>query len=139
MSRENVEVVRRMYDAYNQGDMDAMLAGLSDDIEYVSTGAFPGLEPVYEGHEGWQRFWREFRGTWNSLTIRLDELHDCGDRVATIFTFDARGRDGVRVTRQFGNVFTLRSGRVCRIEAFGDAAEALEAVGLREEHLKPAE
>jgi ketosteroid isomerase-like protein len=132
MSRENVEVVRRVYQAYNEGDMDAMLAELSADIEYVSTGAFPGLEPVYEGHDAWRRFWREFRGAWDSLTIRLDELHDCGDRVATTFTFDARGRDGVRVTRRFGNVITLRSGRVCRIEAFANPAEALEAVGLRD-------
>ena len=132
MSRENVEIVRGMYEAYNEGDMDAMLAGLSDEIEYVSTGVFPGLEPVYEGHEGWRRFWREFRGTWDSLTIRVDELHDCGDRVAAVFTFDARGRDGVRVNQRFANVFTIRSGRVYRIEAFADPADALEAVGLRE-------
>ena len=132
MSRENVKVVRELYDAFNEGDMDAMLAGFSDEFEYVSTGVFPGLDPVYEGREGWQKFWRDFRGAWESLTVRTDELHDCGDRVACVFTFDAHGRDGVHVTRRIGNVWTLRSGQVTRVQAFADPAKALEAAGLRE-------
>jgi len=132
MSRENVEIARRGYEAWNAGDVDAMLAMFDPNLEYVSSGVFPGLEPVYRGHEGWLRFWREFRGTWDSLNIEVDELRDLGDRVVALLAFDATGRDGIRVRRPLANVWTFRSARVTRLEAFGSPAEALEAVGLRE-------
>jgi ketosteroid isomerase-like protein len=132
MSRENVEVVRQGYAAWNRGDMDAMLAIFDTDFEYVSSGLFPGLAPVYRGHQGWRDFWRDFRGAWETLRIDEDELHAANERVAALFTFSARGRDGLEVKRQFANVWTFREGLVVRIEAYPAWTEALEAVGLRE-------
>ena len=70
MSRENVELVRVGYEAWNRGDMDAMLAIFHPDVELVTTGVFPGLDPAYRGHDGFRKFWRDFRGTWASLSMR---------------------------------------------------------------------
>jgi ketosteroid isomerase-like protein len=132
MSRENVEVVRRIYEALNRGDMDAMLANLHPDVELVRTGVFPGLDPVYRGHDGARRFWQDFRGPWESLSIAVHELRDCGERVLALFTFEARGRDGLELRRQAAQVVTIRDGLTVRGENHGDWATALEAVGLRD-------
>ena len=45
MSQENVELVRQIYAAWNQGDLDAMLAVLHPEVEFVTSGAFPGRIP----------------------------------------------------------------------------------------------
>lgn len=131
MSRENVERVQRGYSAWNLGDMDAMLALMGPDFEYLTSGLFPGIAAVYRGHQGWRDFWRDFRETWEMLRIELDEARDAGEEVVTLFTFHARGRDGLEVRRQFGNVWTFRDGLVVRIQAYADWSEALEAAGLR--------
>ena len=132
MSLENVERVRQGYAAWNRGDMDAMLALLDSDFEYITSGVFPGLAPVYRGHQGFQDFWRDFRETWEILNIELNEARDAGQQVVMLLTFHARGRDSLEVRRQFGNVWTLRDGLAVRCEAYGDWSEALEAAGLSE-------
>ena len=43
MSQENVEVVRRGYEAFNAGDIDAVVGFLAPDFEYVASGAVPGV------------------------------------------------------------------------------------------------
>ena len=54
MSQENVEIVRRVADAYNRRDVGAMLAELHPEIEWhpwlqVQLG---GGATVYRGHQG---------------------------------------------------------------------------------------
>ena len=132
MARENVEIVRQGHAAWNKGDMDAMLALLHPDVEFVTSGAFPGLDPVYSGHDGFKRFWRDFRGTWQSLHLAIHELRDCDERVIALVRFEARGRDGLEVARQTGSVWAFRDCLTVRVENHGDWTKALEAAGLRE-------
>ena len=133
MSQENVELVRRAIEAWNRGDLDAILTTLHPDLEYVTTGLFPGLDPVYHGHDGFKRFWQDFRETWESLSIEVHELRDAGERVLFHLTFNARGRDGVEVRRQVACVVAFRDGLDVRHENYGDWTTALEAVGLSEQ------
>ncbi len=131
MPQENVETLKRTYVAWNEGDMDGMVAVLDPDFEYISTGLFPDTAPIYRGPEGWKSFYRELRGPWETLRIEPDEFREVGDQVVTNFTFDGRGRDGVEVHRRFGNVTTFQDGLILRIRAYADPRQGLEAVGLR--------
>jgi ketosteroid isomerase-like protein len=132
MSRENVELARIAYEAWNEGDFDALLAILHPEIETLTSGVYLGLDPVYSGHDGFRKFLRDFVGTFESLRTEVEELRDCGECVLALLTFEARGRDGLEVRRQAGNVLTFRDGLAVRIEAYAEWAKALEAVGLRE-------
>jgi ketosteroid isomerase-like protein len=132
MSRANVEVVALTYDAWNRGDMDAMLATFRADFEFVSSGTFLGLDPVYAGHDGFRKFWHDFSETWDSILISVHELRDCGDVVLAHIMFEGEGREGLRVRRQQGSVFGFRDGLIVRVENHGDWTAALEAVGLEE-------
>ena len=132
MSQENFELVRRGYEAWNRGDMDAILAIFHPDVEVVTSGVFPGLDPVYRGHDGYRKFWRDFSDTWESILISVHELRDCGERVLGLIAFEARGRDGLTVHRQVANVWTFRNGLIVRGENYVDWTQALKAVGLRE-------
>ncbi len=132
MSQENVERVRRGIEAYNRGDLDAMLAMAHPDFEYVTAGLFPGLRPVYRGAEGYRELWRDFRQTWDSFQVEIDEMHEAGERIVALLTFRARSREGLEVERQFGQVLTVKDNLAVRQQFYGDWSEALEAVGLSE-------
>ena len=130
VSVENVELLKRGVEAFNRGDMDAMLALMDPDVEFLTAGLFPGVSAVYRGHDGWVAFWRDFRDTWESLSVEANEFHDAGDRVVLLLTFDARGRNGLEVHRKFANVWTIRDGVGVRIQSYGEWSAALESVGL---------
>ena len=62
MSQENVELTRRAFQAFEDRDLDALLALLDDNVE-----AFPilaGMEGGYRGHDGIRRWWASLLGTF---------------------------------------------------------------------------
>jgi ketosteroid isomerase-like protein len=130
MSRENVERLKQGVEAFNRGDIEGMLALLDPELEFVTAGLFPGISPVYRGHDGWVTFAREIREPWESFSIETNEFRDAGDRVVLLMTFDARGRDGLEAHRKFATVWTVRDGLAVRVRAYGEWTAALEAVGL---------
>jgi ketosteroid isomerase-like protein len=132
MSQENVEKVQEGYSAWNRSDMDGMLALLHPDIEYVTSGVFPDLDKVYRGRDGWKRFVREFLVPWESVKIAVEGVRESGDKVVALLRFEARGRDGMEVSRPFANVWWFRDGLAVRLQAYSTPAEALEAAGLSE-------
>ena len=132
MSEQTLELASRGYAAWSRGDLETMLSTIDEDVEYRTSGVFPGLDAVYRGHEGMRKFWDDFRSPWESLQIVIDHFRETGDQIVALYRFEAVGRDGLRVHRDAANVLTLRDGLAIRIEAHGTWATALEAVGLRE-------
>jgi ketosteroid isomerase-like protein len=137
MARENVEVVRRALEAWSRGDLEATLALLDPELEWRGTGLFPGVARVYHGHDGYTRWWNDFRDLWDEIEVVGERLLDRGDRVVVFGRFKATGREGIIVGRELGMVVTIRDGLAARIEAFPSGEQALEAVGLREPKTGP--
>lgn len=82
MWRENLEVLRRAYAAYNQGDLDGLLGQLRPRVIWEENHplfGFVGLDPVYEGHEGVRRWWKETRQLWTTVEAVIDEITPVGD------------------------------------------------------------
>jgi ketosteroid isomerase-like protein len=127
---EPLELARIGFDAWSRGDLEALLATLDEDVEFWTSGVFPGLEPVYRGHDGMRKFWDDFRSPWQSLRIMMDDIRERGDRIVALYRFEAVGRDGLTLQREGANVITLRDGIAIRIDAHASWKTALEAVGL---------
>jgi ketosteroid isomerase-like protein len=136
MSQEDLELARAGYEAWSRGDLEAMLTTLDKDVEFWSSGLFPGLEPVYRGHEGMRKYWEDFRGPWKSLRIAISHFHQRGDQIVALGRFEAVGRDGLTVHREAANVLTLRNGLAIRITAHSSWKAALEAAGLSEQDIQ---
>jgi ketosteroid isomerase-like protein len=132
MSRQDVKTTRAVYEAWNRGDLDRVLTLLHPDHEFRTSGVYPGLNPVYRGHDGFRKFWRDFRDAWESLDIEVHEVRDLGERVVALCTFKGSARDGMVVERPAANVYRFRNRLVVRSDSYGDWHEALEAVGLSE-------
>jgi hypothetical protein len=133
MSQENVEIVRRGYDAYNRGDVDAAVSDFASDCEFVPTGALPGGRGVYHGPEGFKQFVAWVRDEFEDARFDVNDVVDAGDRVLASFTIRGRGRQsGAATSWDLWHVWTIRDGAVVRGQAFTGETEALEAAGLRE-------
>ena len=132
MSQENVEIVRRMFDAFTGGDAAAALAAFDPEIEWDTTRIVPDGD-VYHGHEGVARFFRRWLGTWEESAQELKELIDAGHQVIAAIRESGRGKgSGVEVEVERFDVYSLRDGKIVRYRWYRDRAEALEAAGLQE-------
>jgi ketosteroid isomerase-like protein len=135
MQQSDLELARTGYEAWSRGDLEAMLATLDQDVEFWTSGLFPGLEPVYRGHEGMRKYWEDFRGPWKSLRIAISHFRQRGDRIVVLGTFEAVARDGLTVHREAANVLTIRNRLAIRITAHASWKAALEAAGLSEQDI----
>jgi ketosteroid isomerase-like protein len=133
MSQENVGLIQTALAAWSRGDLDAAAALTDSELEYRTSGAFPGLRTVYHGRDGFVRFSRDFRDPWEEITYTPERFVDAGDQVAVLGRFEARGRDGIEVGKELGFLFTMRDGLAIRITAYADWDETLEGMDEREQ------
>jgi ketosteroid isomerase-like protein len=97
VSRENVELVRRFYEAWNGGDLDLVVAGFAPEIEWHGHPRLPEPGP-YRGPEQVERWMEQFREAWGELSAEPVELLDAGDSVVALVHMTGRGRgSGVEV------------------------------------------
>ena len=131
MSQENVEIVRRSFEVWNAGDMDALREMQDPGIIWRGPEGWPEPGP-YAGQEAVMRQMEQLRETWDADSFELiSDFIDIGDRVAVRFIWQGAGH-GPESKIELTGVYTVRKGRVIAIEFFWDHAEALETLGLSE-------
>jgi ketosteroid isomerase-like protein len=132
MSQENVEIVRAVFEAWNEGDMNGFRELHDPDITARSPEGWPEPGP-FVGREAVIRQFEQLRETWDIDTIEvISDFIGAGDRVAVRSIWRGAGH-GPEANLEMSSVTTVRNGRVFALEFFWDHAEALEAVGLSEQ------
>jgi ketosteroid isomerase-like protein len=134
MSQENVEIVRRGYEAFNRGDLHAAADDFHPKIEWIGPGAVPEKLQVYRGIEGVREFWGLWRDEFEDFTVEIEEVIEAGEQVIVMAAVSGRGRASGADVRSpaFPHVWTIRGGEAVRVEMFRTRAEAREAAGPRE-------
>ncbi|HXF00938.1 MAG TPA: nuclear transport factor 2 family protein [Solirubrobacterales bacterium] len=132
MSQENVEIVRRVFDAFNRRDIAAFIELLDRDVEWVPVLAV--LEgSVYRGHADIRRWIKDLDTDWEFFEVYYEELRDLGDRVLVFGHWRARGRaSGIEVENPGTYLYEINGGKVVSMRTFTDRVEAFEAAGLSE-------
>ena len=119
---------------YNRRDFEALLPLYRPDVEVHSPKEWVALgdfDPVYRGHEGLLRFYRQWADAWVDNWAEPQELIDLGDRLVLLGEIKARGGEsGIEVGRRYAMLWHIRHGKLAREQVFNDPAEALDAVGL---------
>ena len=69
MSQENVEIVRRLYDAFNRDDFDAGLALCDSDVVIDRSNSIGPDARIYRGHPGLEEFWNEWKRAWARYSL----------------------------------------------------------------------
>ena len=81
MSRENVEVVWRLNDAWRRDDFEAFLDVIDPEIEWQAAveGGVEGVASVYRGHQGMRDFWDLWRTGAQDFEFQSHQLRDLED------------------------------------------------------------
>ncbi len=135
MSQENGELVRRLYQSFNEGTADELVQDLfHEDVELrlaiLGGGLLEGA--VYRGHEGVLAFLAIQAETWKRVTNEPLDIRDLGAYLLAETRLQVVGRaSGVELSQVTWDRWEIRSGKVASLRVFAEQAEALEAVGLR--------
>jgi ketosteroid isomerase-like protein len=130
MSQENVEIVRRAWEASDRRDTEALFALYDPAIVWHSH--YGPISGSYHRHEGVRQFFREWTDALETFRARAVEFIDAGDCVVVDVRVWARGKgSGVEAEMPQGHLCRVRDGLLIRIEIFETKERALEAAGLK--------
>jgi ketosteroid isomerase-like protein len=132
MSEENVEIVRRGYDAFDRRDLEALGEIISDDFELdISSHPIPDFPNTGVGRDHLFRFFATYLSGFSEYEITVTELLQADDVVVALLHDKAKLGDAT-VERDLAHIWTIDGGRVVRFQAFTTHEAALEAAGLSE-------
>jgi ketosteroid isomerase-like protein len=133
MSQENVEIVKEVSRLFEKGDRDKWREYFDPDVVWDTSASDWPTAGVLRGHEGVERFFRDWLGTWRDFEVATREYLDAGDSVVVVFRQSGTGREsGVHIERDFFAVYDLRKSKVVRYRMYDSREEAIEAAGLSE-------
>jgi uncharacterized protein len=129
--RSAVEIARGSYEAFARDDLDAVLADLDPEIEWVQAqglphgGTYHGIAEVRRNiFDPLDRDW------WDGFTARPDEFIDGGEEVVVLGRYRAVAKQtGRRLDIPFVHVWSIRDGKATRFRQFLDTAGWNEALG----------
>ncbi|WP_167828800.1 nuclear transport factor 2 family protein [Streptomyces sp. MZ04] len=125
-SSAQIETVQRFYGA--KGDLDVIRSVVADDAQwdvvedFPNGGVYDGLDAIIGDFFGFFSHFREFHALG-------DEFYEDGDRVVVLGRYTGVSQAGRPVTSRFAHFFTLRDGKIVRLQQTCDTvpiARALE-------------
>jgi ketosteroid isomerase-like protein len=133
MSEQNVQAMRRLYDAFNAGDLEAFAKGLSPDIFWNEADS-----SLYSAGNPYRSFAAVIDGVFDptardfdNFRVDLEQLLDAGDYIVGTGryrgTHKATGRD---LSAQFCHVLHVDlEGKLDRVQEYADTLHEAEIAG----------
>ena len=132
MSKENVEIVRAAFEAFGEKGPEGVLRFFDPGIDWVVRADLPDSD-TFQGHDGMRRLFESFDEVMEGIWYEPTELIDAGAQVVVPLRWGGRGKaSGAEFEERETWVFTVREGRVTRVNEYAAKAAALEAVDLQE-------
>ena len=130
MPGENLEIVRRGWEAWEGGDLSGAIALLSPDMVTYVAPPIP-VAGTYRGPEGFLQLTIDWAEGFDDLVITGEEFIEAGEQVVVRSRHKSRGAaSGVPVETDVWYVFTVQAGKAARVDIFNERREALDAVVL---------
>ena len=133
MSQKNVEIAKRVWEAVERSDTDAIFALFDPDIVWDQSTLPSPTAGIYHGHHGVRQLFQNWLETFETFEMHPETFIDAGQTVVVGIQIGGRGKaSGAAVEMRRWNVYRIQNGLVVRIDLFETKAEALEAAGLQE-------
>jgi ketosteroid isomerase-like protein len=130
MSRENVEVVREAFDAFQLGDMRRFGDVMDPHVVTYAPEGWPEGGP-FVGREDSLREFERLQEDWTDHRIVMEEILEGGDWVVVRFRWEVTGRaSGVETVMHQSAAYRLQDGKIAEMRFFWEHGQALGAAGL---------
>jgi ketosteroid isomerase-like protein len=127
---ENVEIVKRGFEAFDQEGVEGLLAFIHEDFEASTPPRLASEPDTYRGHDGVHRYFDSFYEVMDDIRWESQSFHEVGEKVVVEFTLYARGKStGLEFGQPAVQVWTLRDGKGIGLELYPTLEEALAAAG----------
>ncbi len=132
MSKQNVELIRAIYDAFAVGDIPAVLGRFSETIVWNEAENFPyadknpyvGPQAILEG------VFMRIGAEWDGFALKIDDIIDAGDTVIALGrylgTYKATGKPQ---NTQMAHVWRVADGKAARFQQYADTLAVARVIG----------
>jgi ketosteroid isomerase-like protein len=134
VSQENLDLVRRTFDALLHDDYEAAKSGFHRDAVWQNTGAFPGPNRCV-GHEAIIDFWKGLMEPFDASVGGQEVEQVTGGNGVVVLGLHAVGQgagSGAPIDVRWAVAVQVLNGLISRVDVYGNWERALKAVGLEE-------
>ena len=119
----NLETIRRAYEAFARGDVPAVLAVLAADVKWTEAEGFP-YGGTYTGPDAVLKGVFMRLGTeWENFGAVPSEFIEQGDTVVALGQYSGKYKDtGRSFSAPFAHVWSFKSAKVVRFRQYTDTA-----------------
>jgi ketosteroid isomerase-like protein len=130
MSHENVDLVRRSFEAHARGGIEAALPFYAADFTWHA-GPNWLEDDVYRGHDGARRLDAIFQRSFEDYALEVHEITAVGNRVLALYEATGRIRgSGAPLQQQIGLVISdFRDGTIGTVRSFFGWHAARDFIG----------
>jgi ketosteroid isomerase-like protein len=131
MADSNLDVVRRLFDDYADGGVDAVLHGADENIVIEIPPELSAEPDTYHGHDGVRLYFAGFEGMLDDVRYEALDLTASGQNfVIAHIRLSGRGvSSGLDADLEAFVLHELANGKIVRIRPYADLEEAQAAVG----------
>ena len=133
MSQESVELARRGLAALNRGELDAVIDLCDPEIDWIATPGFLPDAEDFHGRAGVRAWFEKVGEALGTTDWEAEEIIDGGERLMVALKLRAAGKSsGIEGEVRLYQAWTIRDGKLARLESYLTREEALDAAGLQE-------
>jgi ketosteroid isomerase-like protein len=122
VSQQNVDVVRRLYAAFDNQDWEGALGLFDPEVEWSP------VEGTFRGPEGVVAALAEWIEPWEEHVVDAEEFMEASGRVLAVIHLTGRGAaSGMEIDQRFFQIYDVRDGKIVRMVEFVTRAQALDA------------
>jgi ketosteroid isomerase-like protein len=128
---ERVEIVRRMYQARDGGNLDTVMACFHPDV-VLDARARPDTG-IVQGRSELARTIGEWVDTFDEWREDIEEIRDLGSQVYVVATQRGRGKgSGIEIETRYALLYKVQGDQITQMTMFREPAEALAAARTKE-------
>jgi ketosteroid isomerase-like protein len=129
MAEEDVQILRRSFEAFNSGDAEAWITAWHPDGELYELVGIPDAPEVYRGHDGIREWLDNARGiVGHDFRMELKEVTLVGGALLTEIAGTGVGEgSGIPVEWTTFIAIWMRDGKIVRSRAYFEREQAIEA------------
>ena len=129
MPEENIEVVRRLFEDYAEGGVEAVLEGADENVVIEIPPELSAEPDTYRGHDGVRRYFAGFEGMLDDVRYEALEITGYGRFVIAHIRLSGRGMSsGLDAELEAYVVHEIEDGRIVRIRPYAELEDAQAAI-----------